>query len=210
MYRHQYEAGHCPVTQDVYVPDSKFLHIPGLSGIFLLLMVLLSLSVDANGGEGADTAKALYQQGLAYARGEDVDQDFEKAAGFFSRATEKGDIDAMYQLGLLHARGDGVKQDFFRARQLLHDAAMGGHPRAMYHLAGMHEHGDGGKVDYVEATVWYWLSASLGDKYAEARLRTISIRISSAQYSQARKRADALWKEIPHDRLRQGSIVKHK
>lgn len=113
---------------------------------------------------------------------------------------EKGERMAQYELGLLYARGaDTLPQDFAKARELLYKASMQGVPQAQYHLAEMYVWGDGVEEDYAEATVWFWLATTLGDKYSQKRLRAINTRISPQELADAKVRVDKLWKEIPHD-----------
>lgn len=107
---------------------------------------------------------------------------------------------AQYELGLLYARGaNNLEQDYQQAHDLLHKSAMQGVPQAMYHLGEMYVWGDGVETDYEEATVWFWLATSLGDKYSEKRLRAINTRISAEALADAQARVEKLWKEIPHD-----------
>lgn len=115
-------------------------------------------------------------------------------------AAKDNDRLAQYELGLLYARGaDILPQDYTKARELLYKASMQGVPQAQYHLGEMYVWGDGVEVDYSEATVWFWLATSLGDRYAQRRLRAINTRISSEELADAKVKVDKLWKEIPHD-----------
>lgn len=155
------------------------------------LAVLFAISVykvywmPAPGEQEAGTVQAEVSQ-------ERIDQ--------LKRQSDSGDRMAQYELGLLYARGSSaLKQDFEQANDLLHKAAMQGVPQAMYHLGEMYVNGDGVKENYDEATVWFWLATSLGDKYSEKRLRAMNTRISSKALSDAQVRVDKLWKEIPHD-----------
>lgn len=112
----------------------------------------------------------------------------------------KGERIAQYRLGLFYARGaDNLKQDYQKAHELLLKAAMQGVPMAMYHLGEMYVMGDGVKENFEEATVWFWLATSLGDTYAQKRLRAINTRISPQALADAKVRVEKLWKEIPHD-----------
>lgn len=116
------------------------------------------------------------------------------------RLVATGDRMAEYELGLLYARGAAsLTQDFVKAHELLRKAAMQGVPQAMYHLGEMYVRGDGVKENFEEATVWYWLGTSLGDKHSEKRLRAMNTRISAEVLADAKARVDKLWKEIPHD-----------
>jgi len=115
-------------------------------------------------------------------------------------AAEKGERLAQYRLGLIYARGaTNLKQDYQKAHELLLKASMQGVPMAQYHLGEMYVWGDGVEVDYQEATVWFWLATSLGDRYSQKRLRAINTRISPQALADAKVRVEKLWKEIPHD-----------
>lgn len=115
-------------------------------------------------------------------------------------AVKNNDRIAQYELGLIYARGaDLVPQDYAKARDLLFKASMQGVPQAQYHLGEMYVWGDGVEVDYAEATVWFWLATSLGDRYSQKRLRAINTRISNQELADAKVKVDHLWKEIPHD-----------
>lgn len=158
---------------------------------FAFLAVLLAISVykvywtPLPSEESVAVAKAKVSQ-------ERIDQ--------MRRQADSGDRMAQYELGLLYARGTAaLKQDFGQAHDLLQKAAMQGVPQAMYHLGEMYVHGDGVKENFEEATVWFWLATSLGDKYSEKRLRAVNTRISVEALSRAQVRVEKLWKEIPHD-----------
>jgi len=115
-------------------------------------------------------------------------------------AVKNNDRLAQYELGLLYARGaDLLPQDYAKARDLLFKSSMQGVPQAQYHLGEMYVWGDGIEIDYTEATVWFWLATTLGDRYAQRRLRAINTRISSQELADAKVKVDKLWKEIPHD-----------
>jgi len=73
----------------------------------------------------------------------------------------------------------------------------------------MYYYGDGGDKDYTEATVWFWLATSLGDRYAKEWLRVLTGIISPRQLAEARKRAEGLWKKIPHDMKIKRSMTMH-
>jgi len=107
---------------------------------------------------------------------------------------------AQYELGLLYARGaTNLPQDFSKAHELLKAAGLQGVPQAQYHLAEMYVRGDGVEENYEEATVWFWLATTLGDRYSQKRLRAMNTRISSEALANAKARVDKLWKQIPHD-----------
>ena len=142
-----------------------------------------------------EPAQHLYEQAVAYARHDD----YARAADLFRQAAEQGNRHAQYQLGLLYARGTGVKQDFREARNWLYKAAMAGHPKAQYHLGEMYARGDGVPEDHAEALVWFWLGTTMGDRYAETRLRAMAPRVKPEEMAAAKQRSEALWKQMPHD-----------
>jgi TPR repeat protein len=57
-------------------------------------------------------ARAQYDLGVVYDRGEWVPQDNHEAMSWYHRAAEQGEARAQYNLGLMHANGQGVPQDY--------------------------------------------------------------------------------------------------
>src|SRR5437764_1017319 len=66
---------------------------------------------------------SLTQLGTIYLQGQVVVRDPIAAAGFFERATQRGDATAQNELGLLYRYGTGVAQDYAKARALFQKAA---------------------------------------------------------------------------------------
>ena len=61
-----------------------------------------------------------------------LEEDYESAFKFYTKAAGLGDVDAHYQLaGLLHREGQGVAKDKKMKTCHLEDAAIGGHPDAI-------------------------------------------------------------------------------
>jgi len=132
-----------------------------------------------------------------------------QASVFLEQAAQHGNRRAQYQLGLLYARGDGVTKDFTKAREWLYKSAMQGHPKAQFYLGQMYVFGDGGKRDNVSATMWFWLATTLGDRYAKDSLRVMTGKISPVELSEAKKRANIIWKKIPHDMKTKRGMAMH-
>jgi len=132
-----------------------------------------------------------------------------EALAKLASAAEKGDRMAQYELGLIYAKGVHAKQDFAKAHDLLKKAAMQGVPKAQYHLGEMYVWGDGVEVNYSEAIVWFWLGTSLGDKYAQKRLRAMTTRISTQDLSNAKAKVNELWEKIPHDLMDKNAKAMH-
>ncbi|ATX80095.1 Sel1 repeat-containing protein [Mariprofundus aestuarium] len=126
--------------------------------------------------------------------------DHSKAAELFLQAAEQGNRPAQYFIGLYYARGEGgVAQDFGKSFEWLEKASMGGHPKAMYHLGEMYVHGDGVAVDHVKAMAWFWVATTLGERYAEKRLRAVSPRLTTDEIGDAKLLSQELYSKIPHD-----------
>ncbi len=142
-----------------------------------------------------EPGKQIFLQGMALLKAHHV----AKAAARFEQAAKLGNRRAQYQLGLLFARGEGVDRDLSRARELLRKAAMQGHPKAQFYLGQMFAFGDGGEKDNITATMWFWLATTLGDRYARDSLRVMTGKISSAELTEAKRRAKLLWQKMPHD-----------
>ncbi len=122
-----------------------------------------------------------------------------RAAKLLERVATLGNRRAQYQLGLLYARGDGVAKNLPEARALLRRAALQGHPKAQFYLGQMYAFGDGGEKNNILATMWFWLATTLGDRYARDSLRVMTGKISAADLAEAKRRAKALWRHMPHD-----------
>ena len=61
--------------------------------------------------ETSDHAYAQYFLGRMYDRGQGVEQNYDTAAKWYRKASEKGVADAQYRLGLLYTEGTGVPKD---------------------------------------------------------------------------------------------------
>ncbi|WP_176962421.1 tetratricopeptide repeat protein [Mariprofundus sp. NF] len=142
-----------------------------------------------------DPGEAIADQGLVLAsQGEHG-----AAAALFQQAAEQGNRPAQYLLGLYYARGEGVTQDFDKAFQLLEKASLGGHPKAMYHLGEMYVHGDGTPVDHVKAMAWFWTATTLGERFAETRLKTVAPRLTAVEIGDAKVLSKELMQKVPQD-----------
>jgi len=58
-----------------------------------------------------EDSQVLYKLGLMFLKGERVPKDDAKAAKWFHKAAERGNVDAMYQLGEMYRYGEGVPID---------------------------------------------------------------------------------------------------
>ncbi len=143
----------------------------------------------------SDPGEAVADQALLLA----TQGNHQEAARLFMQAAEQGNRPAQYFIGLMYARGDGVEQSFEDAFKWLHKASMGGYPKAVYHLGEMYVKGDGIAIDNVKAMAWFWVGTTLGDRYAEKRLRAIATRLSPEELAEAKLLSKEINLKVPHD-----------
>jgi len=142
-----------------------------------------------------DPGEAIADQALQLS----VKGEHAAAVELFLQAAEQGNRPAQYFIGLYYARGEIVAQDFKKAFFWLEKASMGGHPKAMYHLGEMYVHGDGMAVDHVKAMGWFWVATTLGERYAEKRLRAVAPRLSTEEIAEAKVLSQQLYSKMPVD-----------
>ena len=107
--------------------------------------------------------EAQYQLGKMFDDGDGVDQDFDKAACYYTDAAEQGHAEAQFQLGIMHGNGQGVTRDNAEVLHWFRRAAERGHVKAQYNLGTMYDNGIGADVNYTEALRWYRMAADQGD-----------------------------------------------
>lgn len=95
------------------------------------------ISVHQEGSE----AEALFADGMRYARGQEVPQDWNRAVKFFHEAADAGLAQAQYALALCYLSGKGVIRNQSKAVFWLRQAAEQGHNRAQRKLDEMGEIG---------------------------------------------------------------------
>ncbi len=111
----------------------------------------------ANGNSAAQ-----FQIALRYVKGENIRQDYAKAAVWFKRAASRGFAPAEYRIATLHERGLGLTKDLGRAQLWYRRAADHGNVKAMHNLAVLYTKGAIGAPDYVRAAEWFHNAAAYG------------------------------------------------
>lgn len=119
---------------------------------------LTDLTIKARAGD----TSAEYDVGVIFARGDGVNQDYAKAAGWFREAAINGHLAAQYNLAVLYERGLGVPQNTNEALIWYHSAAARNYPSAQYNLAISYAQGHGTPQDMVSAARWYLRAARQG------------------------------------------------
>ena len=128
-----------------------------------ILLAFLTLSVIVLAGNFVEGIRA-------YMRG-----DYKKAAEYFKKAADEGEVEAQVQMGHMYEYGYGVKQDDVKAFSYYKIAAEHNSSNANYMLGAMYEDGRGTKQSFDEATQAYKRACDLEDDYgckAYTRLNT--------------------------------------
>ena len=105
-------------------------------------------------------AKAQYNLGLMYRKGQGVPQDDAEAVGWWRKAAEQGNAGAQNNLGVMYRNGHGVPQDDAEAVGWWRKAAEQGDANAQYNLGLIYKNGQGVPQDEAQAYMWFKLSSS--------------------------------------------------
>ncbi len=130
--------------------DSTF-----LKTLIVLLVVLtfigLPTLINANKSKSLDTAIELAESGIleaqlalavSYDHGNGVEQDFRKAAYWYTKAAMQGNGIAQYSLALLYDRGEGVQKDSSKAIFWYTESANNHQAKAQHNLGVKHAIGE--------------------------------------------------------------------
>ena len=115
-------------------------------------------------------ARAQYNLGQKYRKGEGVPEDDEEAVKWYRKAAEQGLAEAWCILGVAYAQGKGVPEDDEEAVKWYRKAAEHGDVRAQCNLGAMYGEGEGVPEDDEEAVKWYRKAAEQGDARAQYNL----------------------------------------
>jgi len=108
-------------------------------------------------GEAQHDLAAIYTAGHG-----GVEQDYDRAAFWFEKASENGIANASYNLGVLHHQGLGFEANVKEAMTWYQDAASKGHPEAQYNLGIAYIEGIGVPYDPVTAANYFESAANNG------------------------------------------------
>ena len=117
------------------------------------------LIISANQGD----SRAQYNLACFYLNGNGVEQNYNEAVEWFTKAADQGYVKALHNLGVMYERGEGVKQDYSKAFDLYTKAANKGLANSQYNLGLLYEKGKGVKQDYNKALEWFQKAADQGD-----------------------------------------------
>ncbi|MEP0944631.1 MAG: peptidoglycan-binding protein [Rhizobiaceae bacterium] len=120
----------------------------------------------------AGDPKALFQLGMRYSNGDDVQRNMTESAKWFAHAAEAGFAPAQYSIGSLYEKGIGVERDVTKATGWYEKAALQGNARAMHNLAVIYAMGNPPAVqpNMDTAVEWFQKAAQLGIKDSQFNL----------------------------------------
>ena len=118
-------------------------------------------------------AKAQYNLGVMYEKGQGVEKNLKKAKKWFQFAAEQGLAKAQYNLGLMYGKGKGVEKDYGKAIKWMTLAADQGNGKAQTNLGWMYETGKGVPRDTQKALFWYQLASDQGLAKAQKKLNLL-------------------------------------
>ena len=120
------------------------------------------ISVD-NSNNTLDSAKNIYEKGLAYEFGEGVTQSYSTAFEYFKKSAEQNYAPAQYKMGLAYAYGQGTEKDPAAAAEWYQKSAMQGYALAQRTLGTLYMGGDGVEQNKPLALAWYDILADGGN-----------------------------------------------
>jgi len=105
-----------------------------------------------------------------YANEQSPVKNYLKAALWYAKAADQGDLGSLSDLGVMYLNGKGVKQNKQRGLKMLNDAAEGGNAGAQYNLGVIYYEGRLTELDYIKAAYWYKKAANQDDPPAQYNL----------------------------------------
>lgn len=135
-------------------------------------------------------ARAQFELGFMYDRGNGVPQDYKEAASWYRKAAEQGNASAQFYLGQMCDIGKGVAQDYQEAAFWYLKAAEQGEALAQLYLGFLYDHGQGVPVDRVQAYKWYSLAAAANNKIAPQNKRIVKARMTPGEIKEAQALVD--------------------
>jgi len=120
------------------------------------------ISVD-NTASTRDSAKSIYEKGLAYEFGEGVAQSYSTAFEYFNKSAEQNHAPAQYKMGLAYGYGQGTEKDPVAAAEWYQKSAIQGYALAQRTLGTLYMAGDGVEQNKPLALAWYDILADNGN-----------------------------------------------
>ena len=124
------------------------------------------LKADAERGN----AKAQYDLGNVYAKGDGVTKDNVEALKWYRKAADQNSAEAQYSLGECYEYGNGVQSNSYSAIKWYTSAAELGYTKAQINLGYCYSLGELVPQDNAEAVKWFVKAAARGDADAQYAL----------------------------------------
>ena len=121
-------------------------------------------------GQQAELAENYVKMGDSYYNGDGVDQNYEKAVEYYTKAAKLNDAYAIMMLGECYYNGYGVEADYSTAAEFYAKASELGNKEAMCALGVCYSYGNGVSVDFEKAFALFTESAELGNDIAMCNL----------------------------------------
>lgn len=115
-------------------------------------------------------AEAQYDLGMAYIKGQNVQQNYQAAKEWLEKSAAQDYPGALGFLGVMYQNGLGVRQNHAEALDLLNRAASKGDTDAMASLGQMYSDGEGVERDYSKALEYLKPAANAGNWGAQYTL----------------------------------------
>jgi TPR repeat protein len=122
----------------------------------------------------AGNARAQFNLGRMYRRGEGGPRDYAQALTWSEKAADQGIPAAQYDLGRTYDQGLGVRRDATRATAWYEKAAARGFSSAQVSLGDLYAAGRDAPFDLKRAAALYGAAAEQGDADAQFKLATLS------------------------------------
>lgn len=116
--------------------------------------------------------------GLMYNQGHSGEQNINKAAKWYSLASDQGHIPSKWRLAMLYYHGSGVTQDYQKAADLYHSAAKQGDIYSQKALGIIYSKGLGVPKDNILAYSWFNIASNNGFKSAKKYQQKIANKIT--------------------------------
>ncbi|MGN0915157.1 MAG: tetratricopeptide repeat protein [Succinivibrio sp.] len=137
---------------------------------FLFLMLASSVATNALAIDEQSYKKACLNGkieacsalGLAYARGDDLEQNYDEAKYYLEMSCSKGFVPGCFNLGNMYEKGLGVPKDYKMAYSYFEKACDEQNPWGYARIARMYEKGMGVDKDESKAKEFYHKACSLG------------------------------------------------
>ena len=141
----------------------------------------------------AGNAKAQFELGMRFAKGDGVAKDEPKAVMWLLKSAQQGYSNAEFILGVMYANGEGVKKSDAEAAKWFRKVAEKGDEYGQLNLGTMYAEGIGMPVNNKEAYKWFSLSAAQGNKAAQGEKAKLEKKMTAAEIAEALRLA-AEWK----------------